>query len=194
MAGRWAQGEGLRYPPHPHLGSRVSDAPSGNVLGLAGWAPPFLSGAAALLPNPIFFSLFSPRFPRSLEVPQGLRGKRRRSQVSLMDPCPPYRILAPRRLRPFAPSSLPGGRWVPGAGAASRARTGAGARPRACPRARLRSLPLARPQCPGPCGRASRPPLAAARGAFWPRILGAGEWEMGREQRQGGAPALGAAR
>ncbi|KAK1331617.1 hypothetical protein QTO34_009575 [Cnephaeus nilssonii] len=36
-----------------------------------GGAPPFLSGAAALLPNPILFSLFSPLFPRSLEVPQG---------------------------------------------------------------------------------------------------------------------------
>lgn len=76
------------------------------------------------------------------------------------------RLLAPQRLCPCAPAPLPGDSWVSGARTASWTSAGPSACPGARPRARLRSLPLARPRGPG----VSCSLLASARGAFWPRI------------------------
>lgn len=140
------------------------------------WVGPLPSSqeASALLLRPTFFSLFSPHSTppsRSLVVSHGLKGRGCGHRSLSYLPLFPHRILAPQRLHPFAPSSLPCECWVPRGSTASWARAGAIAHPRACPCSWLRSLPLAWPQCPGACC----PPLATARGAFWPRILGAGE-------------------
>lgn len=101
------RGSPLFLPPTPHLGAGCRTHPPGMCSDWLGGAPPFLSGAAALLPNPILFSLFSPHFPCSLEVPQGLRGQRMRSQVSLIGPCPPTGYLPPTGYTPSPPPPYP---------------------------------------------------------------------------------------